>query len=199
MTDLTLSENPIYGSAEAALAGVLRDNRSITTLRMDCNAIGGGIAAAIASALQTNSVITTLKLSQHDELGDEGAAAIAEALKINTSITQLSLMGLTIGGAGDVANAGRLMASLLTTLARDACDLGDEVDAATGLSGLLRAIPHCLGKGKAAMTAIVKSIGRNCARAEAWRRRKAIVLARCAIKEAGTRLLGLRKMASAAD
>lgn len=81
-----------------ALANMLRENRSITTLNIDSNFISGKGIVAIMRCLQYNETLTELRFhNQRGLLGHQAEMEIARLLKANTTLLK---MGLPLRTAG---------------------------------------------------------------------------------------------------
>ncbi|NXN80524.1 LMOD3 protein, partial [Bombycilla garrulus] len=73
-----------------ALANMLRENRSITTLNIDSNFISGKGIIAIMRCLQYNETLTELRFhNQRGLLGHQAEMEIARLLKANTTLLKL--------------------------------------------------------------------------------------------------------------
>ncbi|NXS10440.1 LMOD3 protein, partial [Neodrepanis coruscans] len=73
-----------------ALANMLRENRSITTLNIDSNFISGKGIVAIMRCLQYNETLTELRFhNQRGMLGHQAEMEIARLLKANTTLLKL--------------------------------------------------------------------------------------------------------------
>ncbi|NXO12999.1 LMOD3 protein, partial [Oriolus oriolus] len=73
-----------------ALANMLRENRSITTLNIDSNFISGKGIVAIMRCLQYNETLTELRFhNQRGLLGHQAEMEIARLLKANTTLLKL--------------------------------------------------------------------------------------------------------------
>jgi Ran GTPase-activating protein (RanGAP) involved in mRNA processing and transport len=99
-----------------ALANFLRDNTTVTSLKLDYCSICTAGARALAEALNVNTTLTTLHLGGND-IGAEGAVVLSEVLRVNTTLTTLYLGGNEIGSKGAVALSKALLGNTtLTTL-----------------------------------------------------------------------------------
>ncbi|XP_010194568.2 leiomodin-3 [Colius striatus] len=73
-----------------ALANMLRENRSITTLNIDSNFISGKGVVAIMRCLQYNETLTELRFhNQRSMLGHQAEMEIARLLKANTTLLKM--------------------------------------------------------------------------------------------------------------
>ncbi|NWS94320.1 LMOD3 protein, partial [Mionectes macconnelli] len=73
-----------------ALANMLRENRSITTLNIDSNFISGKGIVAIMRCLQYNETLTELRFhNQRGMLGHQAEMEIARLLKANTTLLKM--------------------------------------------------------------------------------------------------------------
>ncbi|NXV74075.1 LMOD3 protein, partial [Atlantisia rogersi] len=73
-----------------ALANMLRENRSITTLNIDSNFISGKGIVAIMRCLQYNETLTELRFhNQRSMLGQQAEMEIARLLKANATLLKL--------------------------------------------------------------------------------------------------------------
>ncbi|NWW82324.1 LMOD3 protein, partial [Climacteris rufus] len=73
-----------------ALANMLRENRSITTLNIDSNFISGKGIVAIMRCLQYNETLTELRFhNQRGLLGHQAEMEIARLLKANTTLLKM--------------------------------------------------------------------------------------------------------------
>ncbi|NXS83975.1 LMOD3 protein, partial [Erpornis zantholeuca] len=73
-----------------ALANMLRENRSITTLNIDSNFISGKGIVAILRCLQYNETLTELRFhNQRGLLGHQAEMEIARLLKANTTLLKM--------------------------------------------------------------------------------------------------------------
>ncbi|NXT77874.1 LMOD3 protein, partial [Zapornia atra] len=73
-----------------ALANMLRENRSITTLNIDSNFISGKGVVAIMRCLQYNETLTELRFhNQRSMLGQQAEMEIARLLKANATLLKL--------------------------------------------------------------------------------------------------------------
>uniref|UniRef100_A0A8C8BRE9 Leiomodin-3 n=1 Tax=Otus sunia TaxID=257818 RepID=A0A8C8BRE9_9STRI len=73
-----------------ALANMLRENRSITTLNIDSNFISGKGIVAIMRCLQYNETVTELRFhNQRSMLGHQAEMEIARLLKANTTLLKM--------------------------------------------------------------------------------------------------------------
>ncbi|XP_009934945.2 leiomodin-3 [Opisthocomus hoazin] len=73
-----------------ALANMLRENRSITTLNIDSNCISGKGIVAIMRCLQYNEVLTELRFhNQRSMLGHQAEMEIARLLKANATLLKM--------------------------------------------------------------------------------------------------------------
>ncbi|NXG26392.1 LMOD3 protein, partial [Grallaria varia] len=73
-----------------ALANMLRENRSITTLNIDSNFISGKGIVAIMRCLQYNEMLTELRFhNQRGLLGHQAEMEIARLLKANTTLLKM--------------------------------------------------------------------------------------------------------------
>jgi hypothetical protein len=90
ITDLKISTFYSHSLLATTLADVLKVNKTITTLNLSYNAFNCEDMIALADALKVNQSITTINLS-FNNIGNNGALALAEALRINHYITRISL------------------------------------------------------------------------------------------------------------
>ena len=97
VTKIDLSGQSIGDARAAALAEVLKGNKSVTIIDLSGNNIGDTGAAAIAEALRVNKTVTSVNLFYND-IGDTGAAAIADALRVNETVTRVDFGNHNIGG-----------------------------------------------------------------------------------------------------
>ncbi|NXU50093.1 LMOD3 protein, partial [Turnix velox] len=73
-----------------ALANMLRENRSITTLNIDSNCISGKGVVAIMRCLQYNETLTELRFhNQRSMLGHQAEMEIARLLKANATLLKM--------------------------------------------------------------------------------------------------------------
>ncbi|NXL27012.1 LMOD3 protein, partial [Glaucidium brasilianum] len=73
-----------------ALANMLRENRSITTVNIDSNFISGKGIVAIMRCLQYNETVTELRFhNQRSMLGHQAEMEIARLLKANTTLLKM--------------------------------------------------------------------------------------------------------------
>ncbi|NXJ01804.1 LMOD3 protein, partial [Psophia crepitans] len=73
-----------------ALANMLRENRSITTLNIDSNCISGKGIVAIMRCLQFNETLTELRFhNQRSMLGQQAEMEIARLLKANATLLKM--------------------------------------------------------------------------------------------------------------
>ncbi|NXS47244.1 LMOD3 protein, partial [Balaeniceps rex] len=73
-----------------ALANMLRENRSITTLNIDSNCISGKGIVAIMRCLQYNETVTELRFhNQRSMLGHQAEMEIARLLKANATLLKM--------------------------------------------------------------------------------------------------------------
>ncbi|NXT20762.1 LMOD3 protein, partial [Syrrhaptes paradoxus] len=73
-----------------ALANMLRENRSITTLNIDSNCISGKGIVAIVRCLQYNETLTELRFhNQRNMLGHQAEMEIARLLKANATLLKM--------------------------------------------------------------------------------------------------------------
>ncbi|XP_009954599.1 PREDICTED: leiomodin-3 [Leptosomus discolor] len=73
-----------------ALANMLRENRSITTLNIDSNFISGKGVVAVVRCLQYNETLTELRFhNQRSMLGHQAEMEIARLLKANTTLLKM--------------------------------------------------------------------------------------------------------------
>ena len=79
-----------FDMSETDTTKALKDNTTLTELKLDCIFIRSieatNIANAIAESLKKNTTLTELKLNAIG-IGNEGAKLIAEALKVNSTLT----------------------------------------------------------------------------------------------------------------
>ncbi|NXL84209.1 LMOD3 protein, partial [Alectura lathami] len=77
-------------SVAFALANMLRENRSITTLNIDSNCISGKGVVAIMRCLQYNEMLTELRFhNQRSMLGHQAEMEIARLLKANATLLKM--------------------------------------------------------------------------------------------------------------
>ena len=104
LTELILDINKIGPEGAKAIAEALKDNKTLTELNLDINTIGPQGAKALAEAIKDIKTLTKLKLSRND-IGDAGVQALAEALNVNQALTELNLDINKIGPKGAKALA----------------------------------------------------------------------------------------------
>ena len=92
VTGMILFDCNIDDANAAELAGQLKENSTLTSLRLDGNRIGH-------EGLKENSTLRGLVLS-HNQIGDVGADALAKGLKENSTLTSLRLSGSPIRDLG---------------------------------------------------------------------------------------------------
>lgn len=80
----------VCGNKTKAIANVLTENKTLTTLALGMCCINDKDAALLADALKKNKTLTTLSLG-NNYIGDKGAKALAEALMENRTLTELDL------------------------------------------------------------------------------------------------------------
>ncbi len=109
-----------------ALANFLRDNTTVTSLKLDYCSICTAGARALAEALNVNTTLKTLELCFND-IGAEGAVALSEVLRVNTTLTTLHLGGNDIGAEGAVVLSEVLrFNTTLTTLYLGGNEIGSK-------------------------------------------------------------------------
>ena len=137
LTSLRLWSNRIFDEGAAALGEALRGNVTLSSLNFDGNSIGDAGTVSLAEALRVNTSLTSLKLSFEDG-GAAGAAALAEALRHNATLTSLHLSWCSDSGPGAAAigEALRLNAKLKSLILRSS-SIG--VEGAAALAKALQA------------------------------------------------------------
>lgn len=99
LTDLRITCTENQGTFANEVSNILLTNTSLRSLDIVGSKIGHEGATKIAKALQTNTTLESLNLGVNS-IGDEGATKIAEALQSNTSLRRLSLGLNSIGDEG---------------------------------------------------------------------------------------------------
>ena len=100
--DLSGKQKAFGDTGALAVAQVLPDYTSLTTLNLWGDDIGAQGGKAIGRALQSNNTLTRLDLGNNN-IGDEGAIQIAAAVRGHTALTELTLNSNNIGSAGGKA------------------------------------------------------------------------------------------------
>ena len=101
LRELDLSGNPIreHANGVTAVATMLVENKSLTSLWLeDCHISGQG-AGELAAALYKNLTLQHLSLNRNP-IGVEGASSMSDMLQHNTSLTQLWLSDDSVGEEG---------------------------------------------------------------------------------------------------
>jgi Ran GTPase-activating protein (RanGAP) involved in mRNA processing and transport len=96
--------NNIGAQGAKALAQVLKEKSTVTSINLSFNNIGDEGVKALADALQVNKTLIELNL-QRNQIGDEGAVALAQVLKEKSTVTSINLMDNDIGDQGAEALA----------------------------------------------------------------------------------------------
>jgi len=105
---LRLCACPLGDDAVRALAEALGRNVSLATIDFSkSSGVSPEGAALLAGALKTNSMLASLRLSG-TRTGNPGAEALAKVLKTNTSLRDLDLSDTTLDDKGAVALAAAL-------------------------------------------------------------------------------------------
>ena len=125
LTALDFGNNGLRGRAIKALAKALRENNSVTYLRLDDNPIGDKGVTVLARALVKTSSLTSLSLS-NCALTARGASALATALDMTSLLYALDV-SFNFAGGGDAAahELGAMRCSTLQRLDMVGCDIGD--------------------------------------------------------------------------
>jgi len=125
LTSLKISMNKIGDAGAIALAAALKENKKLTSLDLSANQIGIEGVKALAEALKKNKTLTNLNI-YFSRIGDAGAADIVEALKANQTLTSLGIANSNIGIEGVIALAAALKKNqTLTSLDISLNDIGD--------------------------------------------------------------------------
>eukprot|EP00808_Paulinella_micropora_P028888 g74561.t1 len=100
LTILSLMYNGIGETGTKAIGEALRENKEskLQTLDISVNYIGPQGAAAIANMLKVNKTVINIALASN-EIGHAGAKAMGAALKVNNMLTSLELSHNNIGDA----------------------------------------------------------------------------------------------------
>ena len=101
LRELNLSGNPIgeHANGVTAVATMLVENKSLTSLWLeDCHISGQG-AGELAAALYKNLTLQHLTLNRNP-IGVKGASSMSDMLQHNTSLTQLWLCDDSVGEEG---------------------------------------------------------------------------------------------------
>ena len=121
-----------WGESESELTQLIkymRDNTSLTSLKLCNNRIGVAGATQLAECLRVNASLKILNLENDigdaGGIGDAGATQLAESLRFNATLTSLILKENNIGvaGATRLAECLRVNATL-TNLVLDSNDIG---------------------------------------------------------------------------
>jgi hypothetical protein len=91
-TMLDLYGARIGDAAATQLAGMLRENETVTVMHLARNQIGNEGARALADGLRENATVTEMHLA-HNQIGDEGARALADGLRENVTVKVMDLYG----------------------------------------------------------------------------------------------------------
>ena len=121
ITKLNLHDSWISGEDDwDLLAQFLKDNKTITLLKLRGNNIDDKGAKALAKLLEHNNTLTSVDLLGNN-IDDEGAKVLAELLKVNKNIISLSLRGnnLTDEGAKALGEAMKINKTLTSLDLRD--------------------------------------------------------------------------------
>lgn len=110
---LDLSKCHVSSEGLIALAGVIKDSRTLTTVKLSGNAIDAKGGEVLGEVLKINHVLETLDLSWN-LMENDGVKHLAEGLKLNKTLTDLSVVGNSISSAGAVCDALKVNSSLLT-------------------------------------------------------------------------------------
>ena len=127
LTTLDLNDNNIYDKGSiAVLAEAIGKNKTLTTLYFGHNIFGNKGVIALAQALKTNKTLTTLNIS-YNKFDVEGANALAEALKTNRTMMTLEIEHNNIGDEGTEALVEALKTNnILMTLNLSDNTIGDK-------------------------------------------------------------------------
>ena len=90
LTSLKLENNQIGNAEVNILVEAFKNNKTLTELTFALNYIGDEGAEASAGIIKYNKTLRTLKLS-NNQFCDDGAKALAKAFKNNTTLTDLDL------------------------------------------------------------------------------------------------------------
>ncbi|XP_012590199.1 PREDICTED: leucine-rich repeat-containing protein 45, partial [Condylura cristata] len=151
---LDLKGNNLRAAGAAALAGLLRQNKSIERLTLEWNSLGvcEDAFASFCAALTANGALRQLDL-RSNQISPAGAAELALALPRNTSLQQLDLRWNNIGLLG-----GRALVNCLP---------GNKTLRTLELAGnsipgdVLRAVEHAMGHSRARQRALRESQARG--------------------------------------
>lgn len=107
--ELSFADNGIKGQDVVALAGALKENKSLLKVTLNVFGIPNTVplAMALAEALKENKSLQQLHV-RHVNFGSPGAIALAQGLKENNVLQQLELYHTRIGSAGALALAEAL-------------------------------------------------------------------------------------------
>ncbi|CAM9904207.1 unnamed protein product, partial [Choristocarpus tenellus] len=100
-TNIFLDRNCIGADGAAALANMLKVNRTVRTLSLEWNGIGTSLQGveSLARALQVNCSLTSLVLC-NNKITAQGAYVLAQALRGNCTLKELDLRWNEIGNSG---------------------------------------------------------------------------------------------------
>lgn len=127
LTDLRLKCTTNQDTFATEVSNVLLTNTSLKSLAIVGSNIGHKGATKIAKALQTNATLESLTLSVN-RIGDEGATEIAAVLQSNTSLKRLALGLNGIGDDGATKISAALQSNRsLTDLELDCNEISDDV------------------------------------------------------------------------
>ena len=119
---LNLSKNRIGRRGLDAVAGLVRESRSLEYLGLYLNGIGSPGALMLADALMTNKSVTSLDLGANP-LGAQGLFALASMLPRNTTLQSLDLRGCEVGFGPDFKTSDIGMSKLCSELSKRECHL----------------------------------------------------------------------------
>ncbi|KAL9951689.1 hypothetical protein ACROYT_G044410 [Oculina patagonica] len=114
LTELKLAECYIGAYGAADLADALKVNTTLTELNLPYSCIESSGAAHLADALRVNTTLTKLDLKQNF-IYILGTARLADALEVNTVLTELILSSNEIGDDGAARLAGTLRVNTTLT------------------------------------------------------------------------------------
>jgi len=89
-TEVNLEASGINATKADWVAGILKKNRTVTSLILRNNYVADAGAMSLADALKVNSTLQLLDL-ENNKINDIGAIALADALLVNTTLTALFL------------------------------------------------------------------------------------------------------------
>lgn len=120
-------ENSGLGPTEFdAIASLLKENSTVTSLNAADNDIGDLGMHCVTSLLEVNATLTALNLG-NNLIGEAGIASLAEVLKINDKLRELALWRNEFGDIGTATLAAALKDnSALTRLNLEDCAIGPE-------------------------------------------------------------------------